>query len=423
MEANAMSPSAPTRLTTARTVAVLKPRATRYAVPDTQVAGLDLRVHPDGRKVWTLRFRTDGQQRRLKLGEYDRMGLADARQAAKAALRKVDGGLDPQAEKRAKKRAAVEAKRAAALAKRDSIEALCASYIERHARPKKRTWRDDQSKITCEILPAWKGRPVSSITRRDCRALVQGIADRDAPILANRVAALLSRLFRFAVDEELLETNPAAQLPKPGVEFGARPQAERPDKPYDADEIRTIWAATEGLAPAARALYRLSMITGQRPGELGGMTWDEIDGQWWTIPASRTKNRREHRVFLSALATEALDVVPRIQDEPLVFAGYRGKRQLAELNAKVFAKVRDRAKPRHAMRDTAAGGMAQAGVAIDDVSRVLNHSVGLRVTAGYNAYAYDREKMIALSTWARRLASIIENNAVQASTVVVPFRG
>src|SRR5262245_31214056 len=103
-------------LTTATSVDRLKARPARYAVKDRDVAGLELRVYPDGRKIWTLRYRADGQQRRLKLGEYGshRMGLSAAREAANKALRKVDGGTDPQADRQAAKAAAVEAKLAAA---------------------------------------------------------------------------------------------------------------------------------------------------------------------------------------------------------------------------------------------------------------------------------------------------------------------
>lgn len=418
-----MGPRRKLLITTAKSVDALKPTDKLYEAFDSEVAGLGLRVFSDGRRLWNIRYTVNGDRRRLKLGEYgpDRMSLAAARQAANRALRKVDGGTDPQAERQAAKEAAAEKKRAAERAKRDSIEALCDAFIERHAKPKKRTWRDDQSKINTEIKPAWKGRPVSSITRRDCRTLVQAIADRPAPIYANRIAALLSRLFRFAVDEELIEANIAAQLPKPGVEIGARPEAEREDKPYDEDEARAIWQATESLEPAPRALYRLGLLTGQRPGEIGGMTWDEIDGEWWTIPAARTKNKKAHRVYLTAEALKALEGVPRVEGEARVFAGFRGKRQLAELNDKVFDGIRARSKPRHAMRDTVATGMAAAGVKVEDVSHVLNHSVGLRVTAGYNAYAYDREKQIALSAWGRELARILAGEE-RPRAAVVPIR-
>ena len=337
---------------TAQSVKALKPSASRYVVRDGTVSGLELRVHPDGGKVWSLRYRVHGEQRRLKLGESPRVTLAQARGRATVELRKVDGGIDPQAERAA-------AKRAAEQAKADSIDVLCAAYLERHAKRTKRTWRDDQSKINCEILPRWKGRPVSSISRRDCRELVQAIADRLAPIYANRVAALLSRLFRFAVDEEIIAANPAAHLPKPGVEVGSRPEGERERKDYDADDVRTIWRATEALPAAPQTIIRLGLITGQRPGEISDMEWAELDGSWWTLPGRRTKNGRAHRVYLAQMALDALADVPRLADEPLVFAGCRGKRQLAAINSQVFAGVRRRAKPRHAMRETTATGLAE----------------------------------------------------------------
>jgi integrase len=389
---------------TAKSVEALAPKPERYIVRDAKVSGLELRVNPDCSKSWSLRYRVNGQQRRLKLGAYSptRLTLARARVRANLELRKVDAGIDPQAARQAERQAAEQAKR-------DSIEALCAAYIERHAKPKKRTWRDDQGIINREILPKWKGRPVTAITRRDCRELLQAIADRPAPIWANRIGALLSRMLRFAVDEEILASNPAAHLPKPGVEIAQRPEGEHARKAYDADEVRTIWRATEALVdPVPRAIYRLGLVTGQRPSEISGLEWSEIDGQWWTIPGRRTKNGRDHRVYLTSTALDLLGDVPRLDDEPRVFAGYRGKRQLAGINVIVFAGVRRRAKPRHAMRDTVATGLAAAGVGIEDIARVLNHTYGPRVTAGYNAYAYDKEKRLALLRWERALRAILD---------------
>jgi integrase len=399
------------RITTDKTIATLTPRADRYIVPDAKVSGLELRIHPDGEKVWSLRYRVNGQQRRLKLGTYKRLGLAKARSRATAELRKVDGGMDPQAERQAQRQAIERAKQ-------DSIEALCDDYITRHAKPKKRTWRADQGLLKNKILSRWKGRPVSSITRRDCLQLIQDIAE-DAPIVANRAIALLSRVFRFAVDHELLTVNPAAHLPKPGVEYGARPEGDVDPKPYDEDEIRGIWVATETLDAAPRALYRLGLLTGQRPSEISDLSWSEIEGSWWTIPGRRAKNGREHRMFLVQNALDELARVPCIDDEPFIFAGYRGKRQLATINTQVFAHVRRRQNPRHAMRDTVATGLAAAGVAIEDIAKILNHSYGPRVTAGYNAYAYDKEKRLAMGKWERRLKAIVEPQTDTAAPKVV----
>lgn len=397
-------------LTTAASVAALEPRTVRYSVRDSKVIGLELRIRPDGTKTWTLRYRALGQQRRLKLGEYPRVGLADARLRASRELRKVDHGVDPQAERRAAQ-AALEA------AKKDSIDALVAAYIERHAMKRKRTWRDDQSKLRCEVLPRWKGRPVTSITRRDCRELVRAIADRGAPIYANRVYEVVRKMFNYALDEEILTSNPAARLRKPGVEAQARPEGEREEKPYTEDEIRRIWANTETLTSAERGPIRLGLITGQRPSECADLEWAEVDALWWTLPPSRTKNGRTHRVFLSPMALDELATVPRVLDEPRAFPGMKGKRQRAAANKAIFAGVRRRQKPRHALRDTAATGLAECGVAIENISKTLNHAYGPKVTAGYNAYAYDKEKRLALGKWARRLAAILDRQESRPTVV------
>jgi integrase len=405
----------PKRVINDKSVSALKARSARYDVPDSEVRGLVIRVRPDGVKTWTLRYELHGKGRRVTLGEYgpDRLSLAEARKKANKLLVQVDDGKDPVAEQQ-------EAARKAAQAKRDSIEALCESYIEKHAKKRKRSWRADQGTIKREILPVLgKNRPVTSITRRDCRMLVQKIADRPAPIFANRTAALLSRLFRFAVDEEMIELNIAAKLPKPGVEKSARPKDESAPDKYSDDEIRQIWTATEQLDPAPRAIYRLGLATGLRPGEIAAMRWDWIDGSWMTVPGSIMKNNRAHRTFLTSLALAALAHVPKIDGEPMIFRGFRGKRQLAACNRLVFAGVRRRQSPRHALRKVVASGMAACGVKVEDVSRVLSHSVGLPVTAIYTEHQFDKEKKSALLRWERRLRAILAENADVDR--VVPF--
>jgi integrase len=399
------------KITTAASVDALKPTDRRYVVRDSDVSGLELRIAPDGIKTWTLRYRLRGQQRRLKLGQYKRMSLAKARAVANVELRKIDGGLDPQAERTA-------APRAAARAKVDSIEALCDRFITEYARPRKRTWRADQMRLKQDVLPRWRGRAVSSIERRDCLEVVDAIATRGAPIVANRTAALLSRLFRYAVEKLIISANPAAQLSKPGVEAAARPEADREVKPYTADEIRQIWQNTDALVASPKAILRLGLLTGQRPAEIQNMAWSELSGSWWTIPEGRTKNKRAQRVYLTEQALALLNAVPRIEDEPYVFVSYRGKRQAAAINTTAFAGVRRRQRPRHAMRDSVATGLAELGVATEDISKVLNHAYGLRVTAGYNAYAYDKERRRALTKWARRLEQLLTEPVDRAGQVL-----
>ncbi len=143
-----------------------------------------------------------------------------------------------------------------------------------------------------DVLPRWRGRAVSSIEHRDCMELVDAIAARGAGIVANRTAALLSKLFGFAVEKLIIPANPAARLSKPGVEAAHRPETDKEAKPYTPDEIRAIWEATETLAASPKAILRLGLLTGQRPTEISDMAWSEVAGSWWTIPGSGQRTAR-----------------------------------------------------------------------------------------------------------------------------------
>ncbi len=394
-----------------RRIAELAPKAEPYDVLEGTIKGLTLRVRPDGVKVWTLRYRAGTKQRRLKLGPSDRLSLAAARKRANEELRKVDAGADPQAARQA-------AKDAEQRAQGDTIEALAAAYIERHARPRKRTWRADASYLKCEILPVWKGRPASSISRRDCRELLQAIADRGAPIYANRIGAMLSRMFRFGVDADLLTANPASQLPKPGVESAARPEGEQERKAYDPDEVRRIWTNTESMDAAPRAMVRVGLLTGARPGEIAGLRWDELQADWWSLPGRRSKNGREHRVFLVPSALAELARVDRPEGEPHAFPGWRSTRARAELISAAFLGVQRRLKPLHSLRTTAATGLASGGVPVEHIARILNHTYGPRVTMVYNLHSYDLEKRAGLLRWERALDALVRNEAGEPAKVV-----
>ncbi|MGH9160325.1 MAG: tyrosine-type recombinase/integrase [Vicinamibacteraceae bacterium] len=392
--------------TTARGIDGLRPEAQPVDWFDATQKGISLALHvsPGGGKTWYLFYSVHGRPKRLKLGTYPALSLADARELAWSEKKRIQrDGVDPVAEKRA---ACAAAERARA----ETIDALIDIYIERYAKPRKRTWRDDRTMLTREVLPTWKGRPVTSITRRDCRELLRAIADRGAPIYANRVFEVLRKTLNFAVDEEIIQSNPAARLTKPGVEAAKRPEGEREAKSYNDDEVRRIWSNTEALPATARAPIRMGLVTAQRPTECSDLECREISGSWWSIPGRRTKNGRTHRVFLTPFALEVLHGVPRVEGERFAFAGRRGKRQLAEANVTAFDGVRRREKPRHALRHTAATNMAKLGVSKRDRAKLLNHTddSGPSITEEYDEYEYDKEKRLALTKWARRLQQILD---------------
>ena len=380
----------------ARTVDSIKPTGKRTEYHDTEARGLALRVTPSGAKTWCVLYRHRGMPRRLTLGDADSIPLADARDRARDAVRLASKGEDPAAAKQ-------EARKA------KTIADLAADYIERYAKKKKRSWKEDDRILRAEVLPAWKHRAIEDIKRRDVRLLVEAIADRGAPIMANRTTALLSKLFRFAMDDELIEHSPAVRISRPAPE-------QKRDRVLSDDELRTLWAAWEGLCVEMGAYFKLRLISAQRGKEVAAMRWSDVDLEsgWWTIPATVAKNKLAHRVPLTASALTILKSLRQTasKDAVYVLAGARGRRQQSEAAA-TFGVEDFRG---HDLRRTAASQMTGGGIARLTVSKILNH-VESGVTAVYDRHGYDSEKRAALDWWALKLAAILDNK----TATVLPF--
>ena len=253
-------------------------------------------------------------------------------------------------------------------------------------------------------------RAIEDIKRRDVRLLVKAIADRGAPIMANRTTALLSKLFKFALDDELIEASPAVRISRPGAE-------QKRDRVLSDDELRTLWVVWDGLSSEMAAYFRLRLITAQPGGEVAAMRWKDVDLEagWWTVPAGVAKNKLAHRVPLSASALTILRALraTAAKDAVYVLAGARGKRQQSEAAA-TFGVPDFRG---HDLRRTAASLMAGGGISRLVIGKILNH-VEKDITAVYDRHSYDAEKQAALTWWDTKLAAILANK----TATVLPFQ-
>jgi integrase len=366
---------------------------------DLEVPGLTLRVTPTGAKSWCVLYRHRARLRRLTLGALEKLTLAQARDRARDALYAAGKGADPAAEKIAGRKA-------------ETVEDLAKLYLEKWAMPRKRSWRADRNLLNRKVLPRWRRRAIVDITRQDVRLLVEAVADAGAPVVANRVASLLSKMFSFALDRDLINASPAVRIPRPIVEHSR-------DRVLSEDELRTIWGDCDALSPAMSSFYKLRLLTAQRGGEVATMRWRDVDlhSGWWTIPSAVAKNKLAHRVPLSGTALGILEELRATADQVLaaqaaagrkieapVYAleGARGKRQQAEAAA-VFGVEDFRG---HDLRRTAASMMASGGIARLTISKILNH-VERSVTATYDRHSYDPEKRAALDWWDAELARIV----------------
>ena len=387
----------PTVTLTARHIDSIKPTTTRVEYVDDKVPGLALRVMPTGVKSWTVRYRHRGRLRRVTLGSAAVITLAQARERVRDLLHDASKGADPATEKQAGRKA-------------QTIGDLADLYIEKWAKPRKRSWKADDNLLRKKVLPRWQHRAIADITRQDVRQLVEGVAEAGAPIVANRVAALLSKLFAFALDRDLVQASPAVRIPRPG-------QEQARDRVVTEDELRALWLAFDALEPTMGAFYKLRLLTAQRGGEVAGMRWQDVDlaAGWWTLPATSSKNKLSHRVPLAPSVVTLIESVKKTaaKDALFVLAGARGKRQQSEAAA-TFTVSDFRG---HDLRRTAASIMASGGIPRLTISKILNH-VERNITAVYDRHSYDPEKRSALDWWDVKLRAILDN---QDSAKVLVF--
>ncbi len=425
---------------TDRTIKAIKPKPERYEVWEDGRTGLGLRVSPAGRKSWVFMYRFGGKARRMGLGTYPAVGLASARVKHAKAKELLTRGDDPGALRVEKRRAERQA---------ETVQNLVDEYLEKWARPRKRSADEDERMLNKDVVPVWGKRKAKSITRRDVILLLDGIMERGAPIAANRTLAVIRKMFNFAISRDIIDATPVAMVKAPAKE-------NQRDRILSADEIRTFWngLADAPMTPAIRLALKLELVTAQRKGELVGAALSEFDFDEgvWTIPAERAKNGVAHRVPLSPLTLELIKgaraiakqaeidrakTLPGTQPrEPeWLFPPPRGNGPI-EPNTVTHA-LRKAMEPTekgkapaiklknvtpHDLRRTAASNMAALGINRLVIGKILNH-VETSVTAIYDRHGYDAEKRHALDAWAAHLEGILSGKPKADNVVALATAG
>jgi integrase len=381
-----------TELTVSR--AIGKPGETRD-LRDGLIPGLTLRVG-ERAKSWSLLYRINGRQRRLKLGSWPAVGLSDARKLAKGVLLKVAEGQDPAAER-------------AASPKLDTFEVLAAEYIERHVKARHKRARDTELMIAHKLVERWRGRMVASITRHDVMTVLDTEMDIGRERTANKLLVVVRRMFAWAIERGLIDANPASNIRKPGRE-------RTRERVLTDAELAAVWHACAGLGWPWSGFVRLLICTALRRSEIAWLRWPEIDlaRRVLVLSGDRTKSGRSQETPLNALAMETIESLPRVGDSWV----FPARRQTSANPISGFGKTKLRLDHLsgvkdwclHDLRRTAASTMARLGVAPQVLARVLNHSAGAGlpgVLAVYNRHSYDAEARAALDAWSRELDRIV----------------
>lgn len=396
-----------------------KPRAKPYKLGDS--LGLFLLVQPAGGKLWRLKYRIAGREKKLSLGTYPEVSLADARTGRDYARKLIAKGKDPSLEKqRRKARALIDSE--------NTFEVVAEEYIEKRCRDGDRPWSDaTRTKaewLLAELKPSLGRIPVADIIPSDILAAVRKIEARGKLESARRALQFTGSVLRHAVATARLTSDPSRDLK------GAllAPKVTHRAAILDPVEFGALLRAIEGYDGNASTLLalRLAPHVFQRPGELRKAEWSEIDleAAVWTIPAEKMKMRRPHAVPLSRQAVAILEEARALAHpaDQWVFPSVRTPaRPISEntLNAALrrLGYSKDQATA-HGFRSTAATLLNESGKwSPDAIERALAHSDKDTVRAAYHRGQHWQERVAMAQWWSDYL------DTLRGGGEVVPFPG
>jgi integrase len=354
--------------------------------------------------TFQFRFRYAGRPQRLDLGHFPGTSLAAARVAHEQARLLLESGKNPVLEKHVAERAGQDA---------TNVAELIDEFLEKQIR---RKWK--RPEYVEEILNAdfrrrlgpWQ---LGAVTRREVVRVLEAIAERGAPVMANRTASLVKQLFKFGVVRGYVKENPCAEITRTSIGGHEKPRDEHLS-------YREIWRMWRGLGTAEfsdglKLALKILLATGQRRSELLLGRWEDIDWdrQLWRIPADLSKNGKEHIVHLVPFTIDLFHELKRTAGASL----YLVPSPAASGDKPITPHAINRAVQRwrgeislptlspHLLRHTFATHVSGLGIAPHVVEKILNHSLG-GMLAVYNHQPYYRERKEALARWADKLREI-----------------
>ncbi len=356
---------------------------------DTTVTGLSLRVMQGGTKTFSFKFRgNDGKERRIKLGRYPDLTLAEARAMAmdnKSRLLRGETLVEDNGSKKGDL----------------TVSHLIAEFVKRHARFN-RSGGETERILRREFEGGYGSREYTSVTKGEIIRTIEAIADRGAPAQARNTLAALRKMFNWAVSRDLIEHSPCDRVKPPE-------KASKRERVLTLAEIQSVWKAADILNWPFREIVKLLILTGQRRMEIGNLRrlWIDREAKTISFPAEVMKNDREHLLPLSDVAWSVLETAPQLSGEDRLFPSRNSK---SDKSASGFSKAKRQLDEAtgiqnwvfHDIRRTVATQMNAIGVRDTTVDRVLSHTIP-GVSGVYNKHQYLEEKRDALERWAARL--------------------
>ncbi len=390
---------------------------------DADMTGFGMLATAKGSVSYFVEYRLGGRgtkNQRMTIGKHGILTPDEARKLAKEELGKVARGADvAQAKKEAREKLTGQTLK-------DAIERFLASN--------KRTgryWVHKQARLLGKDMEPLLGRPVASIKRSDVLAVIDKAKAR-SEAAARLLFVDLRPFFKWAVERELMETNPAAEMKPPAA-------AIKRDRVLENHEVKAFWLAASETSWPFASIYKLLLLTGARREEVAGMKWSELDldAGVWMLPGTRTKNKRDHRIPLSP---QAIDLLDRLgiaaikagfgyEDGDLVFSttGHSAPSGFSKAKKALDAKMTEILGARfkdwrvHDLRRTCATGMENLGIDTRVVETALNHVSGTKagIVGVYQRSDHRDAVAAAFRAWGTHVMGIV--SADKSPSNVVPF--
>jgi len=377
------------------------------------VSGLCLLVHDTGARSWVLRKSMGGRRPDFGLGGYPTTSLAQAIEQARATIDKIRAGIDPAAERRAK-RTTIEW----------TFKKSAGAYIEAH----RAGWRNPKhaaqwtATLEAYAYPVFGDKHVRDVCKGDVLAAIEPIWSTKNET-ATRVRSRIELVLDYAVQREYRPEGPNPARWRGNLD-AALPAAGKVAKvkhfealPIDGmHEFMKRLRAAEGMG--ARAL-EFAILCAARSGEVRGATWAEvdIDAAMWVIPAARMKAGREHRVPLPERALELLEAVPRFEGTDLVFPGAKGK-PLSDMTLTAALRRMKVTATTHGFRSTFSDWASERTATPAEVREMaLAHAVGNATEAAYRRGDLFEKRRELMALWAKFIDTAPPKGNVRAIRV------
>ena len=366
------------------------------------MGGLQLWIFPNGSKLWRLAYRFHGKQKLLAFGQYPDVSLVAARAEREKAKVLLKAGHDPS---EAKKQARAEIE-----ATGDTFEVIAEEYVAKARREGRATVTLEKMEWLLKLAkPVLGPMLVPGIRPVDVLGVLRTVEGKGHYETADKLRAIIGAVCRYAIATGRAEADPTVPLRGALTSHAVKPMAAI----TDAKAFGALLRGIDGFVGqhTTRAGLQLMALLFPRPGELRGAVWDEfdLDKAVWTIPAARTKMRREHRVPLAPQAIAILRASPTFGTHwPLVIPSVHSpQRSMSEntLNAALrrLGYSQDEATS-HGFRASASTLLNESGRwSADAIERQLGHVESNEVRRAYARGEHWDERVRMMAWWADHL--------------------